>query len=1170
MKMARRRFSLAALLLLCGGIIIAAVALLPAAQLGDSPVPAISTNMYLSLMACRCANLDALAQLLDDAQYDYLPMLPPDPDIGFTAHGTLTPFNFTNLPAGFNLQLLAGKQVNGVTVFPLTIAQDPESRETVFLNSQGDVLYSLPPPAGYDPVAWLLAWRTNLAPSLARAASTNAWLQMWDPARIQLSLKLIALDDVVPYLQAAALAQSCRLGQQSLAVQQNGLTPMLLTSSAPCAITNETDPFAVLSIQADTNGWMTLTWESCTGRVYAVEARADLLDSIGWLPLASNVGEIGSTAWTDFDASSYPQRFYRVQRQPLNYCSVSNCVLTNFDIEVPDWWKLQHGFPVSTPADAICANGLTINQNFNFHADPNQPVMAPASTTITGQFVRAVLGKCGFDEYTTNPVNVYLRRDQVGQQDNCGGLTNYTCTIIHHPTPTNCTAETNESMAIEYDVNVFLTNSATELVASNSNPAVEDNFTNTLSELYTTESLTNLTMAALSNGTWTAVTDPSQCAAIRALTPDGKTNTLQQLAYGITFQSQAGVAYEVQWMEHTELTNGFSTNVFLTELVAGNGGTAATTNHILALPDICGTSTVVMAAALLLADTDRNGVINDFDHYGKMQWTLARGALVPPREIVAGSNSIAGLSKIVIRPPGTNFPTGLSCRLKAVNGETEQYLKLLDVNGNKLGITNACYTLPVWPTTGQVFYVASAQTRNYFGDAPRRFVIDLEILQTNNKVIASDRVMLTVAPIILPPDCYPAQAVYSTHEIGVDGVTNLNCDAGTDYFAQDIVKFIKTQCATGIMADAFISLGHPAGSNMIEKLVASNETYGAYWGADGAGGNIMATPPLPDAPYGKILVGSDRIASVDLWSSQGIQPVVTNLDLTWLKVGHVDEVIMFVAANKVAFADPWTAADLLHGALTNGHGGDPIWFGVGASATGTAREVSILQVVVAKDTNTTFKTNSLFVGMSGSSNTTSIVLNVTNNFENGDVLRVDNELLEVQSVNGPTVSVIRALADRPAGVHSSNTILYAYSNLMKHNLPVDNSGLSVMKKIEAITNKLSQACGYISAAPFVPLPVIFDFITITNNNQIVRLYFAASANVVNCLPNWNGCLYYPDTGCAVLETDISAKLQIFNPVPRDVWDNYHCRFGEIHCGTAARRQIGLTPAWWENIITWEQ
>ncbi len=143
MKTAKRRFGALALLALCSGLAIAEI-------VEEQAAPAIDANEYQYLMSRSCNDLQALAQRLEEAQYTYLPILPPDSDFSINAQGWLTPFNFNSLPEGFNIQLLIPEQWQGVAVYPLTIAQDPATRDTVFLNSQGDVLYTMPPAAGYD------------------------------------------------------------------------------------------------------------------------------------------------------------------------------------------------------------------------------------------------------------------------------------------------------------------------------------------------------------------------------------------------------------------------------------------------------------------------------------------------------------------------------------------------------------------------------------------------------------------------------------------------------------------------------------------------------------------------------------------------------------------------------------------------------------------------------------------------------------------------------------------------------------------------------------------------------------------------------------------------------------------------------------------------------------
>ena len=307
--MARRRVGALALLTLFGGLSIAEMAVLSAAQVGGSSTPSISTNAYLGMMTRRCANLDALAQLLEDAQYTYLPMLPPAADFGMTAQGWLTPFNFTNLPSGFDLEHLTVEQRHGIMVVPLTIAQDT-AHNTVFLNSQGDVLYTMPPPAGYDPVAWLLAWRPNLVYSLAAAASTNAWLSLHDPAKVQLKVQLIAMDDVVPYLLAVAEAQQEAQQQASLMMQT-------LEETNPPPYTPP-DTLTILSISVDSNGAnLTVGYasNSLSGYHHFIMAISDLL-STNWVPLGNdlNIGSANPYLWTDTTANA--------TNESMNFCMI--------------------------------------------------------------------------------------------------------------------------------------------------------------------------------------------------------------------------------------------------------------------------------------------------------------------------------------------------------------------------------------------------------------------------------------------------------------------------------------------------------------------------------------------------------------------------------------------------------------------------------------------------------------------------------------------------------------------------------------------------------------------------------------------------------------------------------------------------------------------------------
>jgi protein-arginine deiminase len=86
-----------------------------------------------------------------------------------------------------------------------------------------------------------------------------------------------------------------------------------------------------------------------------------------------------------------------------------------------------------------------------------------------------------------------------------------------------------------------------------------------------------------------------------------------------------------------------------------------------------------------------------------------------------------------------------------------------------------------------------------------------------------------------------------------------------------------------------------------------------------ASGALEATPPVPGAPHGKLLLATSGLArqphTAQLLHGQGLQPVV-RLDTDWLAVGHVDETVAFVPAATprgwvAVVADPRLALELL-------------------------------------------------------------------------------------------------------------------------------------------------------------------------------------------------------------------------------------------------------------------
>ncbi len=229
----------------------------------------------------------------------------------------------------------------------------------------------------------------------------------------------------------------------------------------------------------------------------------------------------------------------------------------------------------------------------------------------------------------------------------------------------------------------------------------------------------------------------------------------------------------------------------------------------------------------------------------------------------------------------------------------------------------------------------------------------------------------------------------------------------------------------------------------------------------------------------------------------------------------------------------------------------------------TARNKTIQSVAIAPAVAGGFKKTVLPVTMK--KNTKTLTLNLVI-FDAGDILRVDDELLYVTAVNGTTVTIDRAQGGTKTAEHLKNAVIYALSEVMKKNLPVNASGDNPVKYMETVLKQLHSALGsYQNQVTFVPMPVLFDFV-IFNGSNIATGYLAMTSNVVNCLATGTS-VFYSKTGCSTFESYVNNELPGATPI--DIWDDYHCQQGEIHCATAVKRSLSAQPPWWETIKNWK-
>ncbi len=144
--------------------------------------------------------------------------------------------------------------------------------------------------------------------------------------------------------------------------------------SIDCAITNDSAPFAVVSITQDTNHWTTTTWQSCTDHVYIVQDESSLTPTSSWADAAWMFGSDQATSWVDTNSAAFSMRFYRVVRGNPN-------TLNN---GIPYGWAVGYGLD---PLDPNLAFGCVVcdgTDNLVKYLEGRDPLV-PAVPDSSGQ-----------------------------------------------------------------------------------------------------------------------------------------------------------------------------------------------------------------------------------------------------------------------------------------------------------------------------------------------------------------------------------------------------------------------------------------------------------------------------------------------------------------------------------------------------------------------------------------------------------------------------------------------------------------------------------------------------------------------------------------------------------------------------------------------------------------
>ena len=187
------------------------------------------------------------------------PMFPP-----------VVPFVAENFDAKF-LNELIGEDKNSVAIYPLSLALDPKTRETLVYNAEGKLIASIPD-------------EKNL----------RSWPEDADPARVTLQLDLLPAEDVEPYLYTedrVAESTASGISKLSKAPKAGGFVMKSLSAGQ----------FGIADIKKQTNGNMRLTVTNGTNfvEVYSYTIwHTSLVVVVTWTNEDSNVVTDTNTLWT--------------------------------------------------------------------------------------------------------------------------------------------------------------------------------------------------------------------------------------------------------------------------------------------------------------------------------------------------------------------------------------------------------------------------------------------------------------------------------------------------------------------------------------------------------------------------------------------------------------------------------------------------------------------------------------------------------------------------------------------------------------------------------------------------------------------------------------------------------------------------------------------------------
>ena len=191
----------------------------------DTKPAAVDAEQYAEIMANAALDVKDLAEGAELQRRMFNRITPPGISWLQPMFPSLVPFDAANFDEKF-LDGLLGEDKNSVAIYPLSLALDPKTRETLVYNADGKLIATIP---------------------VDKAA--RYWPEDADPARVTLQLDLLPSEDVEPYLYTESRVAEFTESNISKSKKSGGMVLRSLGASE----------FGFSDMRSLTNGTMRLT-----------------------------------------------------------------------------------------------------------------------------------------------------------------------------------------------------------------------------------------------------------------------------------------------------------------------------------------------------------------------------------------------------------------------------------------------------------------------------------------------------------------------------------------------------------------------------------------------------------------------------------------------------------------------------------------------------------------------------------------------------------------------------------------------------------------------------------------------------------------------------------------------------------------------------------------------